>query len=168
MLQHLLREETVLTHLEAPNPEAALAEMMAYLPSVILHPKKKIKVLERLLQRERFGTTAIGDELAFPHCVTDQVEHPVASLGISRHGIAFPSLDGRPVHVILMLLFPENYLDRPERLQVLKESEKIFRDRFLRECLKTSETSKQAFAIFQREVTHLIQEIYPHELKALA
>lgn len=158
MLQHLLLEESVKVHLEAPNREAALAELIAGISPKVLPARKKSQILELVLQRERFGTTAIGEGVALPHCAVEGVETPIFFLGISRKGIGYPSLDGQPVHVILMMIFPENYVGRPERFQLLREAEAIFKDRFLKERLKISESSEEAFEIFVREAEHLMSQ----------
>ncbi len=68
MLPYSLHEESILIHLEAPNREAALAEVIAKLPHFAVPARKKAEILELILQREMFGTTAIGDSMALPHC----------------------------------------------------------------------------------------------------
>lgn len=159
MLQQLLREEFVRVHLEAPNREAALADLIAGIPSTYLSSRKKAPILELLLQRERFGTTAIGDGVALPHCLSAEVEEPLLLLGISRKGITYPSLDGQAVHFIVMTIFPERYAEHPERRHLLREAESVFKDRFLKERLKISETREEAYEIFLREAEHLVGDI---------
>ncbi len=155
MLSQLLREELVFLHLEAPNQEAALAELVAHIPNSVLSNRHKSSTLEAVVQRETFGTTAIGDQMAFPHCFLKFIQEPILCIGISRKGIHFPSLDGQPVHLILMMIFPEAYRVNGTRLAIMKEAGLIFRDRFLRERLKISESSAEAYEIFVREAAHL-------------
>ncbi len=155
MLPYSLHEESILIHLEAPNREAALAEVIAKLPSFAIAPRKKAEILELVLQREMFGTTAVGDSIALPHCFFMDVEQPVSVLAISRKGIQFPSLDGSLVHVVFLTIFPESYRGSTEKFNFLKEAEMIFRDRFLRERLKISETPEEAYEIFVREAEHI-------------
>jgi mannitol/fructose-specific phosphotransferase system IIA component (Ntr-type) len=81
---------------------------------------------------------------------------PVVCMGISRKGISFPSLDGQPVHVVFLMIFPDSYRDNGIRPVLMKEMGIILRDRFLRERLKLSETPEEAFEIFIREAEHLI------------
>ena len=94
--------------------------------------------------------------MAFPHCFVKFFQEPLICIGISRKGITFPSLDGQPVHLILMMIFPETYRQNGTRLTIMKEAGLIFRDRFLRERLKISETPEEAYEIFVREATHLM------------
>lgn len=155
MFRHLLHEKAVGIHLDVPSREAALVELLALLPSNIISSRRKGELLERLLQRERFGTTAIGDGVAFPHCTSSEVSSPLAALGISRKGIDYPSLDGDPVHIIFLTIFPES-MDSREKAGILHDIETVIRDRFLVERLKISETPEEAYAFLQRESTHLV------------
>jgi fructose PTS system EIIBC or EIIC component len=155
MFQHLLREESIRLHLDAPSREAALAELVALLPSWGISAKQKGEVLDLVLQRERFGTTAIGDGIALPHCVFHGIAEPLASVGISKKGISYPSLDGAPVNVLLLVIFPENMNSHYERYRVLHDAEVLFRDPFVRERLKISETPEEAFEIILRESNSL-------------
>src|SRR5690242_17352734 len=55
--------------------------------------------VEALLEREKLGSTGIGQGIAIPHAKTDQVSGVVAAFGLSRRGVQFNSLDGEPVHI---------------------------------------------------------------------
>ena len=129
--------------------------MIAGISSQVLPSRRKAQILELIIQRERFGTTAIGEGVALPHCVLEGVEAPILLLGISRKGIEYPALDGQPVHFIVMAIFPEKYRGLPERYQLLREAEGIFKDRFLKERLKICDSRQEAYEIFVREAEHL-------------
>lgn len=152
MLQSMLRETAISLHLETPNREACLTELVALFSGTEISPRHKADLLELLLQRERFGTTAIGEGAALPHCVFSGVSRPVASLGISRRGIAYPSLDGDPVFVVLLMVFPEKDFDAAARTEILREAEALLRDRFVRERLKICETAEEAYEVILRQL----------------
>ncbi len=153
MFQQLLREETIRVSFEAPNREAALAEIVALLPADNgLNPKQKGALLELLLERERFGTTAIGDGLAMPHCILPGVSSPFAFLAVSRKGILFPSLDGGLVYLVFLLVLPETgHQGREQRNRILHDASTFFRDSFWRERLKICATPEEAYEIIMRE-----------------
>lgn len=160
MFQHLLREESIKVHLDVPNREAALAELIAILPSWGVTSKQKGSLLELLLQRERFGTTAIGDGIALPHCVFSGISYPLASLGLSRKGIPYPSLDGEPVNLVFLAVFPDHEeYSHSEKRRDLHDAENFFRDRFLRERLKISESPEEAYEIILRESRYLSENL---------
>lgn len=146
----MLHEASIQVGLEAENRDAALKRMVESLTGS-LEAKVKDRIYRLLLKREKFGTTAVGDGIALPHCIFSGVSIPIASLGISREGIVYPSLDGGPVYLIYMLILPQR--DDAFRLKsnILRDAEKFFRDRFLRERLKISETQAEAYEILKRE-----------------
>ena len=155
MLRQLLLEESIYLNVEGINREVVLTEMMARLSVTGFNSKKKRDVLELLLQRERFGTTAIGDGVAIPRCVYKEIEAPILALGISRNGIDYKALDGNPVHLVFLLAFPEAY-PLNQKQKFLQDLEFLMRDRFLRERLKISESMTEAYEILCRESEHLL------------
>ncbi|MEJ2431037.1 MAG: PTS sugar transporter subunit IIA, partial [Deltaproteobacteria bacterium] len=62
--------------------------------------RNKMKALDELSEREQLATTAIGGGMAIPHVFTDEARRPLMIMARSKAGIAFESLDGKPVHVV--------------------------------------------------------------------
>ncbi len=89
MLPYSLHEESVLIHLDAPSREAALAEVIAKLPSFAIPCRKKSTVLELISQTEGVGLTAVSDGVALPYCFFLDISYPVSVLAISRKGVNF-------------------------------------------------------------------------------
>ena len=151
MFQHLLHEADIRIPLEASSREGALAELIATLPSFKFSAQQKSNLLEVLLQREFFESTAVGNQLALPQCVLPGIEAPFFLMGISRKGIMFPSQDGQPVHFVFLSVFPEKSGEAVRRYSLLHEIEIFFNDPFLRERLKICETPEEVCEIFVRE-----------------
>ena len=63
-------------------------------------------VWNALKERELSMSTGIGHGVAIPHCSTDQVEEILALLALVKEGIEFDSVDGKPVHIIVLLIIP--------------------------------------------------------------
>lgn len=61
-------------------------------------------ILEAVRSREVKQTTGVKPGIAFPHAQTDQVDSVVGIIGISRDGIDYDAMDGKPVHVVFMIL----------------------------------------------------------------
>jgi PTS system nitrogen regulatory IIA component len=73
------------------------------------HPRyDSEQVLGVLLEREKLGTTGIGDGIAIPHGKLAMLDELVVSFGRSPEGIDFNAMDGKPVHLFFLLLAPEN------------------------------------------------------------
>ncbi|MGH9367600.1 MAG: PTS sugar transporter subunit IIA [Thermoanaerobaculia bacterium] len=107
----------VFPELAARTLEEALLEMAGNLAAagVIRDP---LELAERLRRREREGCTGLGKEgVAFPHCRMQGLTDVVVSVGFSAPGIDFGTADGRPIHLVFLLLSP---WDAPaQHLQVL-------------------------------------------------
>ncbi|HEY9074556.1 MAG TPA: PTS sugar transporter subunit IIA [Desulfobaccales bacterium] len=65
-------------------------------------------IMEVLLDRERLGSTGIGDNIAIPHGKLAQLSELKVSFGRSLKGVDFDSMDGKPSHLFFLLLAPVN------------------------------------------------------------
>lgn len=104
----LLTEDMVMPELLSTEREEALQEMVGFLKN-----KEKIsrdrELYEKLVQREKLGSTAIGEGIAIPHCKLKEVKDPVLMVALSRKGVNFESIDGKPTHVFFIVVSsPEN------------------------------------------------------------
>jgi mannitol/fructose-specific phosphotransferase system IIA component (Ntr-type) len=86
-----------------------LAERGAFDPTLVpvLH--------EAVIRRDELGPTGIGEGVAIPHAWHAGLDRLVAALGVSRCGIAYPSLDGAPVHLVLLVLMPPSKAFEPAK-----------------------------------------------------
>jgi PTS system fructose-specific IIA component/PTS system nitrogen regulatory IIA component len=101
-------------------------------------------IVDALLRREELGSTGIGRGVAIPHTKHPSVGQTIATVGVSRSGIDFASLDGKPVYVLLLLISPS---DRPDiHLRAMETAARQLRAetfcRFLRQA-KSVEEIKQ-------------------------
>jgi PTS system nitrogen regulatory IIA component len=103
----LLAPECILPEMQATSKRAALEELAA--PLVSGPDGLEIsRVLEVLLDRERLGSTGIGDNIAIPHGKLAKLSRLRLSFGRSLKGVDFDSMDGKPSHLFFMLLAPAN------------------------------------------------------------
>ncbi len=101
MIEKLLREDLIFLDLKAKDKEGVLREMI----SVLKLPKDKEELLlSSLMQREKLGSTGIGKGIAIPHCRSVVVDNITLIVGVSKEGVDFDALDGKPVHLIFMLV----------------------------------------------------------------
>jgi mannitol/fructose-specific phosphotransferase system IIA component (Ntr-type) len=107
-IQSLLKEGLIIPELGSVERDAALKEMVGHLKAAdeIAHDKE---LFEKLLQREKLGSTAIGDGIAIPHCKLKEVKSPLLALAVSKKGVHFEALDGKPTHVFFLVVSsPDN------------------------------------------------------------
>jgi nitrogen PTS system EIIA component len=66
------------------------------------------EILQVLLDRERLGSTGIGEGFAIPHGKLKTLEQMAIAFGRSPHGVPFDSLDGKPAYYFFVLIAPED------------------------------------------------------------
>lgn len=107
-IQKLLLQDMILPELESEDRSGVLKEMVTYLKKKGKISKEK-DLFDRLLQREKLGSTAIGDGVAIPHCKMKGTKNPIVMLSVSKKGVNFQSLDGNPSHVFFLVVSsPDN------------------------------------------------------------
>ena len=102
-LKTYVRPECFIHDLAAKTREEALREIVrvAAAKGII---RDQEAVLESLLERERIQSTAVGSGIAIPHCFTDEIADLAIVVARAPGGIAFDSFDGRPTHVVFLLM----------------------------------------------------------------
>lgn len=107
-IQNLLIQDMILPDLKSEDRTGILTEMVSYLKKKNKISKEK-DLYDRLLQREKLGSTAIGDGVAIPHCKMKGINNPIVMLAISKKGVNFYSLDGNPSHIFFLVVSsPDN------------------------------------------------------------
>jgi PTS system nitrogen regulatory IIA component len=107
-LHNLLTEDMILLELESQNVESALKEMVKFLKKKDKISKEK-ELYDRLIQREKLGSTAIGESVAIPHCKIKGIKNPIVMLAISKKSVDFCALDGKPSNIFFLVVSsPDN------------------------------------------------------------
>ncbi|MDR3301748.1 MAG: PTS sugar transporter subunit IIA [Spirochaetaceae bacterium] len=90
------------------------------------------EVLDALQDRESKMSTGIQNGIAIPHGKTTAIERVFGVLGVSKQGIEYDSLDGKPVYLVLMLLAPpveaERHLHLLQRMANLLRNPDFYKD----------------------------------------
>ena len=128
-----IREELINLDLLSERKEEAIRELAQLMENAEGMVNCE-RFLEDVFERERLGTTGIGDGIAIPHARTDAVDQLVIALGRSARGVEFESLDGRKVKFLFLMGTPRgsvsHYLKILAQLtRLLKEG--AFRDKLL-------------------------------------
>lgn len=107
----------------------------------------KESLLDTLLERERLGSTGIGDGCAMPHIKTNLLDTLLLLFGISKIGCDFDSMDGKPAHYFFVLLIPEDSANI--HLKVLSKIAKYLKNNEFRNKLNISNNSHEVFNLFK-------------------
>ena len=97
----------VLDDIGVRDRDQAFAAMLNQMSLDGLFPSALVSVLQTaLIRRDELGPTGIGEGVAIPHVWHAELDRMLAALAVSRGGLDYPSLDGEPVHLILLILTP--------------------------------------------------------------
>ena len=107
------------------------------------------KALEVLLEREKLGTTGIGDGVAIPHAKFNNIKNLAAAFGRSRKGIDFQSLDNKPAHLFFLFLAPEN--SATLHLKILARISRLLKKPAFREALMQADDNKEIYRVIAEE-----------------
>ena len=140
----MLKREFVIKHLKAGNKRDALAELAGIFARGGINVDSEA-MLHVLLERERLGSTGIGDGIAIPHGKLPGLEETVVSFGRSREGIAFEAMDGKPVHLFFLLMAPEN--SAGQHLKALAKISRMLKDVNFRKNLLEAKMQEDLFRI---------------------
>ncbi len=101
----LLTADSVIANLRVTSKKQALQELSKFAADLTGQAERAI--FDVLLERERLGTTGVGDGLAIPHGRLPQLERIYGIFARLEKPIDFESIDDQPVDLIFLLLAPE-------------------------------------------------------------
>ncbi|MBN2034503.1 MAG: PTS sugar transporter subunit IIA [Deltaproteobacteria bacterium] len=131
-LSEIFQEDTVLPDLKAKDKKGVLEELVE--PVVQHEPHlDRNALIHVLVERERLGSTGIGNGVAIPHGKISGISQPRIAFGRSAKGLDFESMDGEPTHLFFLLLAPENSTSL--HLQALARIAKILKNSAFRKDL---------------------------------
>ncbi|MCU0879725.1 MAG: cation:proton antiporter [Pirellulaceae bacterium] len=120
----LLTPQLFVRNLSAETSRQAIRELAQ---AAAQHAGLDSERIEQLAwERELTAATGIGHGVAIPHARLNDVRQPVIALGISEAGVPFDAPDGRPAHVVFLLVTPRD--DPSVQLDLSAEIAHIFRD----------------------------------------
>ncbi len=101
-----LTPELVVAELAVGSKDEALQQLAEQVAAVVPELESG-GVLTVLKEREALGSTGIGGGIAIPHGKLGGLEEVIVLLARSSQGVEFAAVDGKPVHLIFLLLAPE-------------------------------------------------------------
>jgi len=145
-----LKPAAVTANLESTNKKDAIEELVDLLvKSDDIKSAKKKDVVRSVLEREGLGSTGIGQGVAIPHSKSPLIKDLVGAFAISKKGINFESLDGKPAHIFFLLLASSDTTG--PHLKALARISRLLKDKYFRDALIQAKTDKEVYEIIARE-----------------
>lgn len=147
-LSELLESKVVKLDLSSGKKKGVIKELVEVLSKggFLKDPEE---VERALLERERKGSTGIGDGIGIPHAMVEGVLHTVIAFGRRREGIKFDAVDGNPVNFVFLLVGPKK--DAGMHLRILAKLCRYLHNPIFRKALLEAETPEEVIKAFQGE-----------------
>jgi len=138
----ILDRRAIVEDLSSRDKKGVLQELVSVLVESgrLKEPEKPLHVL---LEREKLGSTGIGDGVALPHGKLNGLDGIVCSFGRSKQGVDFQSIDEEPAHLFFLLLAPEN--SAGEHLQALARLSRLLKDPQFRKRLMAAGSKEDVY-----------------------
>jgi fructose-specific phosphotransferase system IIA component len=142
-LSSLLKESSIELDLEGKNKAQIIAELvdLAYKTGGV---RNKKSLVDALAERERLGSTAIGNGVAVPHAKIDGIKQTILVFGRSSEGVDFNSLDGEKTYLLFMLISPKE--DIGSHLKILAKISHLIKDRFMVSLFRKAKSKKEVLS----------------------
>jgi PTS system nitrogen regulatory IIA component len=143
-----LNEEWVIPDLKGADKASVLKE----LSGVLVNPCQVTSVeelLQVLLDRERLGSTGIGEGIAIPHGRLKKLKKFFIVFGRSHKGVDFDSIDRKPSQLFFLVMAPEN--SAVDNLKLLSRMVTLLKEPSFKKRLMEAPSRKELFQIISEE-----------------
>ena len=89
-----------------------------------LPPELRPSARAAVRDRETTMSTGVGQGIGIPHAAVPGLQQALALLAVSPHDIDFDALDGKPVRLVILIVFPENQTE--QHLDTLADVARVF------------------------------------------
>ena len=147
-IMNYLKEEWVIPNLQGTDKRSVLKA----LSSVLMKPcqmASEEELLQVLLDREKLGSTGIGEGIAIPHGRLKKLKSFLISFGRSMKGVDFDSIDRKPSQLFFMVMAPEN--SAVDNLKLLGRIVTLLKDPSFKKRLIEAQSQKELFQIISEE-----------------
>ena len=142
-LNDLVAPNAVMPALKVNNKKQAIAELAA--KAAVLTGQSERDILEILLQREKLGSTGVGNGVAIPHGKLPKLGRLFGLFARLDRAIDFEALDNQPVDLVFLLLAPEGA--GADHLKALARVARLLRDPEVVNKLRESRDAEAIYAV---------------------
>ncbi len=142
-LTDLVAPQAIIPALKVNNKKQALQEIAAKAAESTGRSEREI--FDVLMQREKLGSTAVGNGIAIPHGKLAKIDRIYGVFARLERPIDFEALDGQPVDLIFVLLAPETA--GADHLKALAKIARMLRDTDLANKLRDARDPEAIYAV---------------------
>jgi PTS system nitrogen regulatory IIA component len=139
----LLSPDAVLAHVKATTKKQVLQEMAH--KAAILTKLPERRIFDTLIEREKLGSTGMGQGIAIPHGRIAGIEKMTGLFAQLDHPVDFDSMDDQPVDLVFLLLAPEGA--GADHLKALARVSRLLRNQAVCEKLRAAPQAATLFAL---------------------
>ncbi len=147
-LTEILKKDFIIADLKGKDKESILEELTGFLKDRQA-VEDKDALHAALVEREKLGSTGIGENVAIPHAKSAEVSQIMTLFGRSVGGIDFDSLDNKPVHFVCLVLAPVQ--STGHHLKALARISRLLKVESLRSGILQAENEDQIYSILVEE-----------------
>jgi len=148
-LTDVLTPNAILPAMKAVSKKQLLQELSSF--AAELSGISERDVFDALLQRERLGSTGIGNGIAIPHGKLPKIGRLFGVFARLEKPVDFESLDGEPVDLVFLLLAPEGA--GADHLKALSRIARALRDPAIVYKLRKSRDSSALYSLLTQDQT---------------
>ena len=142
-----LPKEAILVDLKAVDKEGVLGELV--MPIAEIAGIEREDLVKVLMERERLGSTGIGEGIGIPHGKVKGLKTLMLGFGRSQKGVDFDSMDGLPAHIFFLLITPENSTGL--HLKLLARISRILKNDIFKAKLLRASSQDEIYSIIKEE-----------------
>ena len=132
LITDYLKKECIRTALNCKNKEEIIKELLDLI-AINYRGIDREKTLNAVLERENIESTSIGNGIAIPHARIGNCKDICVCIGLLQTGMDLNSIDGKPVKIVFLILFPENKINL--QLRFLARIARLLHDSMLSNAL---------------------------------
>jgi nitrogen PTS system EIIA component len=143
LLTDLVATNAIIPTLKVNSKKQILQELAA--KAAELSGQSERTILETLQQREKLGSTGVGDGIAIPHGKLPKLAKLFGVFARLDRAVDFEALDSQPVDLVFLLLAPETA--GADHLKALARVARLLRDPDVARKLRDSRDAEALYAV---------------------
>lgn len=148
-LAGLLHQNAIIPAMRANSKKQLLQELAAKASKLTGLPERDI--FDVILQRERLGSTGVGNGIAIPHGKLNNLPSIVGIFARLESPVDFEALDDQPVDLVFLLLAPEGA--GADHLKALSRIARVLRDHDMVAKIRASDSASAIYTLLNEDTT---------------